>query len=514
MMAVSPVGADTAPTVPGTPETVSADALPTVQINGVVWDQAVVGNTVYATGKFTKARPSGAAAGSSETARSNVLAYELNTGNLITSWAPSLNAQGRSITASPDGSTIYVGGDFTSVNGTARNRVVALNASTGAVIPGFNANVNSWVNDVELSGSTLYLGGSFTVVGNKSRSRLAAVDASTGAVTAWAPSADLEVRTIVAPAGTGKIIAGGSFTKLNGATNLGMGAIDATTGAIKPWPVNTILRDSGPKAAIWSLKSAGGQVFGNGYSLANNGNFESTFSSDTNGNLLWVNGCRGDHYDNVPIGNVLYTVSHAHDCKSIGGHPQTEPWTYQRAMAMTTYKDPSGHLNTAWFPGRPHAQLLHWFPTIAAGTYTGMYQGAWTIEGNSQYVVLGGEFPRVNNKNQQGLVRFAIKTIAPNKDAIQGYDEFTPKLTGPAKGTVQVTWKSPWDRDNAQLTYRVYRGSTVIATMTGNSTWWSRPQMAYSDKSAPSGSTQTYRVEVRDAFGNGFLSPTVSIKVP
>ena len=42
---------------------VTADALPTAQIDGVVWSQAIVGNTVYAGGSFKTARPAGAAAG-------------------------------------------------------------------------------------------------------------------------------------------------------------------------------------------------------------------------------------------------------------------------------------------------------------------------------------------------------------------------------------------------------------------------------------------------------------------
>ena len=44
-------------------KTVTADPLPTVQIDsGIVWTKEVVGNTVFAGGSFTNARPAGAAA--------------------------------------------------------------------------------------------------------------------------------------------------------------------------------------------------------------------------------------------------------------------------------------------------------------------------------------------------------------------------------------------------------------------------------------------------------------------
>ena len=74
--------ADTAPTPPE-PETVSNDALPTVQVDGVVWSQVVVGNTVYVGGKFTTARPAGAAPGTNTVPRSYILAYDITTGELI-----------------------------------------------------------------------------------------------------------------------------------------------------------------------------------------------------------------------------------------------------------------------------------------------------------------------------------------------------------------------------------------------------------------------------------------------
>ena len=82
-----------------------------------------------------------------ETARSNILAYNITTGNLITTWAPSLNAQGRAITArqtAPPSTSLV-----TSPRSAAPPaiRAAALNATTGAVISGFNANVNAHVND-------------------------------------------------------------------------------------------------------------------------------------------------------------------------------------------------------------------------------------------------------------------------------------------------------------------------------------------------------------------------------
>src|SRR3712207_9403217 len=81
----TPALADTAPldpANPATPVTVTADPLPTVQINGVAWAQVVVGNTVYVAGRFSTARPAGAPAGVGEVWRHNILAYDIRTGAL------------------------------------------------------------------------------------------------------------------------------------------------------------------------------------------------------------------------------------------------------------------------------------------------------------------------------------------------------------------------------------------------------------------------------------------------
>jgi hypothetical protein len=272
--AVAPAGADTAPVDPSLPTTVSAAALPTVQINGVVWAQVIVGNRVYATGEFTQARPAGSALGVNETPRSNILAYDLTTGALITSWAPTLNAQGLAITASADGSRIYVGGDFDQVSGQWRSRVAAIDAQTGAVLP-FNPGANTTVRAFALNPSTntLYYGGFFTSVGSSEigftpRSRLAAVDATTGALLPWAPAADLEVISMVVHPASGRVIVGGSFNTLNGSTQWGMGSLDGVTGAVQPWAANTIIQNHNDSSAISALTTDGEKIYGTGWACS------------------------------------------------------------------------------------------------------------------------------------------------------------------------------------------------------------------------------------------------------
>jgi PKD repeat protein len=233
-----------------------------------------------------------------------------------------------------------------------------------------------------------------------------------------------------------------------------------------------------------------------------------------------VTGCRGDVYSAAPGGGVLYSVGHVHDCSYIGGNVQTDPWTYQYAYGSTTARAADGRVNQGGnFDGQPAPELLHWLPTLTTGTYTGQTQAAWNVAANSQYVVLGGEFPKVNSTAQQGLVRFAIRSIAPNVQGPQGGNDMNPTLVSLAAGTVRVSWKSAWDRDNRTLTYSVLKGSPLssavtIGTVEADSTWWSRPPLAFTDTSATPGTTQTYRIRVTDPLGNVVTGNPTSITVP
>jgi PKD repeat protein len=519
----APAEADTAPVATSTEKTVSSDALPTAQIGqGVVWDQVIVGNTVYVTGEFTTARPAGVAVGGAgQVARTNLMAYNLTTGALLP-WAPTLNGVGKTIKASADGSTIYVGGGFTQVNGTPRNRLAAINASTGALLTAFNPNPNARVNVLSVTPTTIFVGGIFTTMGGQARTRLAAVNPVNGALQPWAPAADSEVMSMTVPAGTNQVVVGGHFTQLNTTPASGLGAISTLDGAVVPFAINQVIQNGGNDAGVTSLTSDGSMVYGTGYTFGP-GNFEGTFSAVSNGGqLVTITGCRGDTYDATVAGNVLYSVSHSHDCSAIGGNPTTDPWTYQHAWAQTTTADASGRVNVsspfgANFVGRPAPELLHWLPTFNTGTFTGMGQAAWTVESNSQYVVAGGEFTKVNNGAQQGLVRFAVSSLATNKQGPNSTTlaaQLAPNLLALQPGRVRVSWTSAWDRDNRNLRYQVLRGTTVIGTVQGDSSWWDKPVLTFQDTTAPVGTTQSYRIRVTDAFGNLLTSGTKTIDVP
>ena len=178
-------------------EIVTADGLPTVQVDGVVWSQAIVGNTVYAGGSFANARPAGAAPGTNLTARANFLSYDLTTGALNTGFVANTNAQVLVVAKSPDGSRVYIGGDFTAVNGVTRYRIAAFNALTGALITAFAPNVGAKVKSISVTDSAVYVGGTFTTVSGQQRGRLVALNPSNGAVLGWNPGADYNVNAVL-----------------------------------------------------------------------------------------------------------------------------------------------------------------------------------------------------------------------------------------------------------------------------------------------------------------------------
>jgi hypothetical protein len=83
----------------------------------------------------------------------------------------------RALERSPDGRRLYVGGEFSRVNGEIRRRLVALDPATGEIDRTFNPPEPShYVSSLAVHGSQVYVGGAFTAMGSTAMPGVAALN--------------------------------------------------------------------------------------------------------------------------------------------------------------------------------------------------------------------------------------------------------------------------------------------------------------------------------------------------
>lgn len=115
----------------------------------------------------------------------------------------------------------YVGGAFTTTGGGTYNRLMHVLAD-GSINTGFNPNIASTVRALAFdeTNDILYVGGDFsTVNGATTRNRIAAFDTNTGSATSFNPNVSGgNVYSLVLDSTNGLLYAGGDFTTVNGAT--------------------------------------------------------------------------------------------------------------------------------------------------------------------------------------------------------------------------------------------------------------------------------------------------------
>jgi chitodextrinase len=99
------------------------------------------------------------------------------------------------------GGFVYVGGAFRTIDGVPRNRIARIAASDGSLDTGWDPNANATVRGIAVpnDGSTVYVGGSFTSIAGATSAFVAGLSPTTGQVTspAWGnldyPVLDLDV---------------------------------------------------------------------------------------------------------------------------------------------------------------------------------------------------------------------------------------------------------------------------------------------------------------------------------
>jgi hypothetical protein len=133
------------------------------------------------------------------------------------------------------GDKVYIGGQFTSVNGSIaslkrdRRNLAALDATTG-LDRGWDPDTDNVVRALALEGDTVFAGGDFATVNRGvARQRLAAFDGAAGSVREWNPGADAPVNSLATFGPT--VFAGGDFATAGGVPRTGVAELDAQTGA-------------------------------------------------------------------------------------------------------------------------------------------------------------------------------------------------------------------------------------------------------------------------------------------
>jgi hypothetical protein len=264
---------------------------------------AVNGSWLYVGGEFTKF---GARGTSKAQARNHIARVSATSGTVDPGWDPDTGNNTapnpvRSITVSPDGSTVYFAGNFTTVAGQPRpgigafisdgagNRLSPWVPPVGAVqalgmaadgsrvyvgngngltavdpngAPLWNAGAaGGGVNQVAVAkdGSTVWVAGDFNSIGGQARNKLAAVrnDGTVDPGFNPAPDSGSAISAMTLSEDNTKVYFGGKFTKVRGTVRNNLAAADARTGALAPWDPNAT-------GTVSSLTASGSLVYAGG----------------------------------------------------------------------------------------------------------------------------------------------------------------------------------------------------------------------------------------------------------
>jgi hypothetical protein len=211
-----------------------ADFTPRITVGNAPFAAVPLGTSMYVGGAFTQVQN----ANRTQTlARKNLFAFNMTTGAV----GPiSITVDGDVLALATDGTSLYVGGKFSNVNGVARRGLVKLNPTTGAVDTAFNARLNGAVQDLEVASGRLIVGGKFS-------KRLTALNLATGAdpgylnlsitgTTGSTAGATDVWRFGISPDKT-KLVAVGNFTAVGGQTRWKafMANLGPTSASLATW---------------------------------------------------------------------------------------------------------------------------------------------------------------------------------------------------------------------------------------------------------------------------------------
>jgi hypothetical protein len=199
---------------------------------GDVNDLELRDGRLYAAGSFTQI---------GGVARRNLAALNPGTGVPVAGFAPNPSHVSGFDDVSEiaiDGERMYVAGRFDTIGGVARDWLAAIDARNGAVDPAFDLDLETTqsqpIRSLASDGTRVYVGGLFSSVNGFPRGNIAAVTANTGdTVVGWNVTASSSVDDIAV--GGDRVFLAGFYREINGTTRRGFAAVARTNGTLDSW---------------------------------------------------------------------------------------------------------------------------------------------------------------------------------------------------------------------------------------------------------------------------------------
>jgi hypothetical protein len=139
------------------------------------------------------------------------------------------------------GSSVYIGGGFTTVNGVTRKAIAKLDLTTGALDPAFTPALSGRVSDMQLNNGVLVIAGTFgrrLMAINPNNGNVSTAIPTSVAVTGKLPNSNAAqvFKFDISPDGT-RLVAVGNFTNVGVAARPRVFMLDLTptTATLSPW---------------------------------------------------------------------------------------------------------------------------------------------------------------------------------------------------------------------------------------------------------------------------------------
>jgi PKD repeat protein len=420
-----------------------------------------VGSTVLIGGTFTQIQQAGA--NKPILSRVNIAAFDANTGVVSTTFVPTIDGEVTTIIAAGDGTSVYVGGYFTNVNGVKSAKLARLSVATGLAVPGFKVPVvNANIQDMRLVRGQLVIAGPFTMVAGQARGQMASLDPTTGKLTTFlvhtfagpVNGGALTVNKIDATPDGNKVLALGNFSTVDGLPRSLLVLLDTSGAAsvVSTWSTtffapgcshafDTYMRDldispDGTYAVVTTTGAYGGAT-----SQCDTQTRWDLTNASPNQQPVWRNVTGGDTTYAVAVtGTAVYIGGHfrwannpyAGDAQGPGGVPR------EGIAAL----DPATGLPLSWNPGRTRGVGV--FDMLA--TSTGLWVGSDTDQ-------IGGETHR----------KIAFFPLA-------GGHPMPPNLTGTLPEDVYLLG-SPTTSSDPSVLYRVNAGGPALQSADDGPDW-------------------------------------------